>query len=181
MAMPPLYARVLRDDWSALPEPIRAMHDVIGDSRANGLADVDRGQGLIARIIAAVVGFPPEGRNVAVDVRFTADARGELWQRTFADKSFASYQFADADTAERVVFERFGLITIALHLVLDGARLGVVPLRWRLLGIPLPRALMPIGETYEAVDAQGRFTFHVEIAHPWFGLIVRYRGFLIPV
>jgi len=41
----------------------------------------------------------------------------------------------------------------------------------RLLG------LAPGGEAWEsAVD--GRFRFHVEIRHPWTGLIVRYRGWL---
>lgn len=156
------------------------MHDVVGKGRAEGLAQIDRGHGLVARFIAAIVGFPPEGRDIPVEVRFIADPRGELWQRTFAGKRFSSYQFAGATSGNPIVYERFGLVTIALHLVLDGTRLNVVPLHWSLLGIPLPKALMPIGETYEWVDANNRFNFHVEIAHPWFGLVVRYRGYLLP-
>lgn len=185
---PPLYAHVLGETWHALPQPLRQMHDVDGEGRAEGLADIDRGHGLIARLIAAVVGFPRAGQGIPVQVHFTADANGELWQRTFAGKRFASYQFAppasvgNADEApsESIVFERFGPITIALHLVLQRDRLNVVPMRWSLLGLPLPRTLMPIGETYEWVDTQNRFNFHVEIAHPWLGLVVRYRGFLVP-
>jgi hypothetical protein len=46
-------------------------------------------------------------------------------------------------------------------------------------GIPLPRALAPRGDSYEFVEA-GRFHFHVEIDHPFTGLIVRYRGWLVP-
>ena len=177
----PLYARVLADTWHALPEPLRRMHDIDGEGRAEGLAEIVRGDGSIARLIAAIVGFPRAGQNVPVQVMFKADANGELWQRTFAGKRFSSYQFADAEPRDAIVFERFGLITIALHLVLQNERLDVIPVRWSLLGIPLPKSLMPVGETYEWVDNQNRFNFHVEIGHPWFGRIVRYRGFLVPV
>lgn len=156
------------------------MHDVDGEATAEGSAHIDRGEGVIARLIAASVGFPPAGRDVPVQVRFLADANGELWQRTFAGKRFASYQSAYAAPAGSIVFERFGLVTIALHLVFRDGRLDVIPVRWSLLGLPLPKALMPIGETYEWVDIQNRFNFHVEIGHPWFGLIVRYRGYLVP-
>jgi len=50
--------------------------------------------------------------------------------------------------------------------------------RWSVCGIPLPRALAPRGDSYEFVEA-GRFHFHVEIVHPFTGLIVRYRGWLV--
>ena len=43
----------------------------------------------------------------------------------------------------------------------------------------MPGILAPTGETYEHA-ADGRFNFHVEIAHPLFGLIVRYKGWLMP-
>jgi len=47
------------------------------------------------------------------------------------------------------------------------------------LGLRLPRALAPTGNSYEFSEA-GRFNFHVEIAHPMTGLIVRYQGWLLP-
>ena len=180
MTPQPLYARALGDVWNALPLPLRRMHDIQGVGQASGLAQIERGRGLLARTIAAAIGFPVAGHDVPVQVTFIADAHGELWQRTFAGKRFASYQFDGPEPGDGIVFERFGLITIALHLIPEAGRLNVVPIRWSLLGIPLPRTLMPIGETYEFVDAENRFNFHVEIGHPWLGLIVRYRGFLVP-
>jgi hypothetical protein len=48
---------------------------------------------------------------------------------------------------------------------------------WRFLGIPLPRSWAPGGDAYEFAEDE-RFRFHVEIAHPMVGLIVRYRGML---
>jgi hypothetical protein len=46
-------------------------------------------------------------------------------------------------------------------------------------GIPLPVVLAPRGDSYEYAE-NGRFHFHVEIAHPITGLIVSYRGWLVP-
>jgi hypothetical protein len=180
-AGPPLYARVLGARWEALAAPLQRMHSLPRHATASGLADIERGEGAIAGLIAAVVGFPRAGRDVPVEVRFVADGIGERWERSFAGHRLASYQFADrAAPGKPVVCERFGPITVALRLDPAPHRLDIEPIGWRCLGIPLPRALMPIGETYEAVDEQGRFRFHVEIAHPWFGLVVRYRGYLVP-
>jgi len=177
----PLYQRVLGDAWADLPVPIQRMHSLPQGARASGLAQIERGRGAIARLIAMLVGFPRAGRDVPVTVQFHADAHGELWERNFDGRRFASYQFADREAPRvSIVHERFGPITMALRLDARADRLGIVPVAWRCLGVPLPRALMPIGETYEAVDGDGRFTFHVEIAHPWLGLIVRYRGVLVP-
>lgn len=69
------------------------------------------------------------------------------------------------------------MLDFELALVFDGARLRLVPRRWSLLGIPLPRAFAPAGAAYEYAE-NGRFHFHVEIAHRLTGLIVRYRGWL---
>jgi hypothetical protein len=77
----------------------------------------------------------------------------------------------------RLLEERFGPLTFAMALVLDGDRLRLEVRRWRFLGLPLPRRLAPGGEAYEFSDA-GRFGFHVEIRQPLVGLIVRYRGWL---
>jgi uncharacterized protein DUF4166 len=51
--------------------------------------------------------------------------------------------------------------------------------RWSLFGLPLPLVLAPRIDAYEFVEA-GRFRFHVEISHPLTGLIVHYRGWLVP-
>jgi len=66
-----------------------------------------------------------------------------------------------------------------MALVLDAGRLRLVVRRWSCFGIPLPLALAPRGNTYESAE-DGRFHFHVEIRHPLIGLIVGYRGWLVP-
>jgi hypothetical protein len=43
----------------------------------------------------------------------------------------------------------------------------------------MPRSWAPGGEAYEH-GADNRFNFHVEIALPLIGTVVRYRGWLVP-
>jgi len=80
---------------------------------------------------------------------------------------------------EQLLWERFGPLNFGMALVWKSERLRFVVRRWSACGIPLPRALAPRGDSYEFVEA-GRFHFHVEIATPITGLIVRYRGWLVP-
>jgi hypothetical protein len=128
-------------------------------------------------LAGALIGLPQAGQNVPVKVVFELKRSGERWRRTFAGKSFESFQWAGAGT-DKLLMERFGLLTFGLALIFDGRRLNLVVKRWSLLGIPLPSALAPTGQTFEFVE-DDRFHFHVEIAHPLAGLIVRYRGWLM--
>jgi len=79
--------------------------------------------------------------------------------------------------SERLLCERVGPIDFAQALVVDGDRLRLIPRRWSVFGIPLPLWLAPRVDAYET-EENGRFRFHVDIRHPWMGLIVRYRGWL---
>jgi hypothetical protein len=76
--------------------------------------------------------------------------------------------------------EGFGPLVFDLALVVEKERLYLVVRGWSLLGLPLPLAMGPRGLFYESV-ADGRFHFHVEITHPLAGLIVGYRGWLVPI
>ena len=80
---------------------------------------------------------------------------------------------------EALLVERFGWISVALALVVEGERLLLIPRRWSCLGLPLPRRLLPKGTSFET-EVDGRFVFNVEIAAPGVGLIVNYRGWLQP-
>jgi hypothetical protein len=173
----PLYERLLGDAYAALPAPIRAMHALSGTLSAAGRAAVERGEGVVSRIIAAIVGFPPTMRDVPVRVDFTLRDGREHWQRDFAGHVFSSTQEEGRGRFERLLCERFGLLAFGLALVCEGGRLNLVVRRWSCLGIPLPRALAPIGTAYETV-ADGRFRFFVEIKLRLVGLLVRYQGWL---
>ncbi len=176
----PLYQRVLGPAFEHLPAPLRLLHDIEGVAEFTGEAAVERGRNPLARLVAGVFGFPRAGAGVPVRVRLQARDGGEVWTRDFAGKLFSSVQSAGKGRWEALLCERFGPFNFGLALVIDGDRLALVPRRWSVLGLPLPLALAPRGNTYEHGE-DGRFHFHVEIGLPLVGLLVRYRGHLLPV
>ena len=56
------------------PSPVRAMHELTGTLAASGLATVERGAGLLSRLVAAVMGFPPRGETCRSASIFAARA-----------------------------------------------------------------------------------------------------------
>jgi hypothetical protein len=175
----PLYRRILGDAYASLPQPLQVMHDLRSELTAAGVASVERGKGLFARLAAAIVGFPPAGDDVPVKVAFRLKGGRELWQRNFAGQRFASTQEEGKGRSARLLCECFGALSFIMALVVEGERMRLMMRRWTLFGVPLPLALAPRIDAYEYVEA-GRFRFHVEISHPLTGLIVRYRGWLVP-
>jgi hypothetical protein len=176
----PLYQRVMGQAWESLPIPIKTLHQPQGNSwSAEGRATVERGRGLLSRMIGKLIGFPDTGRNIPVKVVFELTGSGETWHRNFAGRSFRSFQWVSADAGGKLLGERFGALDFGLELAFDGTRLHLIIRRWSAFGIPLPLALAPIGQSCEFVE-HGRFNFYVEIAHTWIGLIVRYQGWLAP-
>jgi hypothetical protein len=155
------------------------MHNVDCELTAVGVAEVERGNSLPARLAAFVVGFPRAGKDIPLTVSFRAESGREHWRRTFADRSFTSIQEQGRGRFERLLCERFGPLKVGMALVCDAGRMRLVVRRWSAFGIPLPLSLAPRGDAYEFVE-EGRFHFHVEIRHPFTGLIVRYRGWLVP-
>jgi hypothetical protein len=175
----PLYRRVLGDAWDRLPAEIRDLHTLNGSMKASGRARVERGSGLFGKLIGALIGFPEAGEDIPVTVAFEACNGGEVWTRTFGTRSFRSVQTEGQGRHQYLVRERFGAVEVSLASVLDGDVLRLIVRSWRFFGIPMPLWLAPGGDAFEHAEG-GRFHFNVEIKHPLTGLIVRYRGWLVP-
>jgi hypothetical protein len=173
----PLYARVLGNAWDKLPVEIRRMHD--GAASAQGRASVERGGSALARLAAFMIGFPRAAADTPVSVAFETAGDTESWTRRFGGDCFSSSQFAGRGRSAGLLCERFGPLTFAMALVPEDGRLSLILRRWSAFGIPLPMWLCPRSNSYEASEG-GRFNFHVEIGHPFTGLIVRYKGWLEP-
>lgn len=166
-----------KDAYGALPEPLQAFHSNTGAPVWSGMANVEAGTGLLARIIGRVFGFPPSDRDVPVTV--TVDRRGgrETWTRDFGGRRFFSVL---APAGRGQVAEAFGPFRILLKLASrDGAILMPVA-GWKLGWFPLPRRLAPRSETREYCGENGRFGFDVRISAPFVGLIAHYKGWLEP-
>ena len=136
-----------------------------------------RGRNPVAALVAALVGFPEASSRVPVAVTFSSENGAERWTRSFGGKSFSSLQAAGTGSDEHLLVERFGVASFALALVVENGRLSLIPRRWSLLGVPMPRFLLPTGLSFET-EQEGQFCFDVEIGIPLVGLIVAYRGTL---
>lgn len=175
----PIYRHILGSAFEVLPPRVKQLHDNPSARRWSGTANVVRGKGLAARLVAAVVGFPKSGNEVPVAVTFIPENGGELWTRTFGGRSFSSLQTCGIGRNRHLLVERFGIAAFALALFIEGDRLHLVPRRWSVLGVPMPGFLLPRGSSFET-ESDGQFRFDVTIALPWIGLLVAYRGQLAP-
>jgi hypothetical protein len=176
----PIYKTVLGEGFDTLPPQVQALHNSTQTRAWAGHARVQRGAGLIANSLALIIGFPKTNPAIDVRVDFVPDGIGERWTRTFGAKRFSSYQRPNTKGDAPMMMERFGLINVALALEIKGDRMYLIPKSWSCLGIPLPRFLLPEGESFET-ERNGKFCFDVEIAAPLIGLIVSYKGQLTPI
>jgi hypothetical protein len=174
-----LYRKLLDQAWYKLPISLQRMHTHKTLAKVAGLANVERGTSIISHCIAMLFRFPQAGQEIPIQVVFQPNNIGELWTRTFAGKSFSSWQTEGHGRSDKLLSERFGPFTFGLALVVNSERLHLIVRNWSFLGIRLPTFLAPNGDIYE-YDDNGRFCFHVEMKHKFTGLIVRYSGWLEP-
>lgn len=174
-----LFQRLLGSAWDHLPKPVQALHQEQRTLHLAGQADVQRGSGWLARLIAGVVGFPAAGRAIPVQVTVQRHAEGESWTRNFAGRRFTSSLAQGQGRAQWLLTERFGPFTFAIALLVREARLQFVIRDWRIGRLPLPRSWAPRGDSVEYADG-ARFCFAIDIRHPLAGLIVNYTGWLTP-
>ena len=176
----PLYRQTLGAVFATLPPALQALHQPGPRAQWAGRATVTRNPGRLANLVARLFSFPDQGADIPVTVTFlTAPDGHETWGRNFDGRLMVSTQEAGRGRNQHLITERFGPFAFGLAIVTDGDRLRVIPRRWTLFGLPLPRALMPRGDSYEA-EAMGKFRFHVEIALPVIGPVVTYDGWLTP-
>lgn len=175
----PLYRKILGPAFSELPPRLQELHDSNVVRQWKGFAEVRRGHGTVAALIATLVGFPGSASRMPVTVTFSPKFGVEHWVRSFGGKSFSSVQSAGAGRDQYLLVERFGIASFSLALVLDVGRLSFVPRRWSLLGLPMPRFLLPTGLSFET-ERDGQFCFDVEVSMPLVGLVVAYKGSLCP-
>lgn len=171
---PPLYERVLGSEFGRLPPAVRRLHDFCRDSGAEGEGRVERGRGLLARALGAVMRFPPEGLW-PLHVAFTERNGAERWTRDFGGNVFAS----ELSAKDGGIVERFGPLRFAFDLPSGPQGLEMRLRGWSAFRIPLPLALAPRIGAREWQEER-RFRFEVAAALPLVGEVVRYSGWLVP-
>jgi hypothetical protein len=148
-----------------------------GAMTARGLAGSSRGGILAGWSPATQSAFRRRTRRSGRrDLRTEEGAT--VWRALRAGKPLG-IQSAGRGRAEHLLLERFGPLTFGMAVVVADGRLELILRRWSFLGLTLPLWLGPRSLAYESGE-DDRFRFHVEIALPLVGLIVRYRGWLVP-
>lgn len=170
---PPLYRKVMGAEFDSLPEAVRAIHEIAGAGLAEGRANVTRGANPLARLVAALMRFPPAAVDVPVQVRFFERDGQERWDRRFGASGFSSRLSRHGDW----LVEQFGPLRFAFELTREPDGLAMRLRRWWLGPAPMPLAVGPRGVARER-EVDGRFGFDVPISLPVVGLIVRYEGWL---
>lgn len=173
----PLFERILGTALGELPWSLGQIHGQVASATKSGRAEVVRGKGWYARTLASYFELPAAAPDIGLRVTFERRDGAETWRRVFGKQQLESVLYAGVGKWEHLLCERFGPFVFGVALAVEQGRLEYVMRRWTWLGIPLPRALLPRGETYE-YEVDGRFHFHVEIADRLFGPVVMYEGYL---
>lgn len=174
----PIFAQALGGDFNTLPGPVQSLHSPAHVARFTGWAEVATATTLLGKIAATVGRFPLKEGQVPAKVEIVADGQSETWTRSMGGKLFQSVLRYDPLHG---MTEQFGPLVFSLDLAVKDGALHFPVTTGRAFGlIPIPRILMPVSETSETVDAQGRFQFDVRLSLPLGGLIVHYKGYLEP-
>ncbi|NNL35770.1 MAG: DUF4166 domain-containing protein, partial [Silicimonas sp.] len=82
-AFQPLFQQILGPAFGDLPAPVRGLHDVAGRRNWTGMAEVTRSEGILAKLVAHLFGFPPAADETPVRVVMVRNAESEVWTRDF--------------------------------------------------------------------------------------------------
>jgi hypothetical protein len=109
-SFPAAFERALRTQHAKLPQPIQRLHDLLDTNVFVGNARVQRGPGLLSRMIGWCMGLPSAGENVPVRVDMWRTQSGEIWQRRFETARFRSQLSRQTGARQREIWERFGAL-----------------------------------------------------------------------
>ncbi len=131
--------------------------------------------GVVGRRLAKKMGLPSAGQH-QLKVTITHQHDCMLWQRCFnSGQILTSKFFPIGDIQTGYWIEKTGAITLKLTVdIINGGW------HWRCLGVelfglPIPRLFVPKTTAFKIVEG-GHYHFHVGLALPLFGELVRYSG-----
>jgi hypothetical protein len=169
-----LYRDLLGEDFALLPAPVQRLHDGTDTARFSGEINVTVGTHPIARLAARLARLPRTSGRHALKLTITRATNGEHWLREFGAARLASRQRRGAGAQ---LIETLGLARLSFQLRHDRGALVWIPVRIRVLGVPLPGKLLRAVSAREYALGE-RYAFEVHAALPLAGLLIAYQGTL---
>lgn len=173
-----LFKHVLGDTFEDLPAPLQALHRVSEEHIWRGEVRIERGRGWLSRLAGWIAQFPPAAERAPVEVVMTRVGDTEVWRRRFGRHPLRSVLRVRERDGFPVMTEQFGLFRFEVGLRVEDGKLHYPVERGSVLGVPMPRFLLPVSESFEHVDALGRACFDVSVSVPLAGFVAHYQGWL---
>jgi len=167
-----LYRAVIGGSWDRLDPGVVRLHGRNGAVQS-GTFRVRRGTGRMARLVASLLRFPPEGDLVSLSLKIMSRGRREMWRRLFGRTPMVTEQY---ERDGSVLVECMGPLALHFRLDIDGGALVFRLIEVRLFGLPLPRALRPRVSGREWGTDRTQVAIRAEA--PWLGLLLSYEGVL---
>lgn len=159
--------------WPDLPRPCQSVHRRY--NRFEGQIDVTLSPNPVLRAATRLAGIPPP--QTAAPLILTTEAKNgvEVWTRQIGAQTLVSKRWIEK---ENLLAERMGPVTVLSKIRTTRTGTDQVALSWRFLGVPMPRALMPVIHAEDRAEA-GTYHFDILVSLPWFRVILfGYSGHL---
>lgn len=159
---------------TSLPKALQALHSTGGFY--SGRCSVTPGRGWLAKLALRFAGMPFGGDDIPVRLGVEKEGSAWIWTRDFDGHITRSQLTLDQDMG--CVREQFGQVCVWLKPVVANERLEIQILRLSMLRVAFAKVLLPQSKTVEWQDDDGRFRFDVAARMPFFGDLIRYKGWL---
>lgn len=165
-----LYRSVIGKSWNQLDPGVLRLHGRNGSTQ-RGRFRVRRGRNWLARAVAALLRFPPEGDEVECSLLIASSAGRESWRRVFGKTPLVTEQYRAAGGH---LVERQGPVELHFRLEVDRGALVFKLMETRFLGFRLPARLRPrvSGREWGA----DRTCVAIRAEAPVLGLLLAYEG-----
>ncbi len=134
---------------------------------------MDRGKGVVARVLGIVAALPAAMTDVPIEVRIEVWGTGERWERLFAGRHL---MVSTLEKEGELLVERLGPAALKFRLVVLDDTMEWVLEDIAAFGLTLPLKWFRVVATIKA--RHGRYHFMVDTALIGVGRIVRYEGLL---
>ena len=171
--MATLFSILLGDAFDRLPPRVRALHDAVASRTYRGTAVIERGGGILSRVIGVAASLPPSASTMPAAVTIETNASTERWSRNFD----GHWMRSTLSNANGLLRETLGLATFRFQLTVENDVLV-----WRVVSVsafvlPLP-ARWFAGVVAREFDTDDRYHFDVRAELPLVGLLIHYHGTL---